>query len=153
MVSFFLLLPLCQMCHCLGPLSLFGSKYLFRQLHFPSSHGAGRINRGEYARQFGRWGEHLIKQFGRGHHIRKKLDIQLLRIKGRQGRYKLTLMKSASSDPQSKLKTEYRKGRKYNNIKRIRHPKSDSYRLYLPSIFSIFSIFGDNIRYRLSSVS
>ena len=132
-----LLLPLCQICHCLGPLSLFGSKYLFRQLHFPSSDEAGRINRGEYARQFGRWGEHLIEQLGRGHHVGQRA-VRHLR-KGRQGGNKSV----ATSDPESKLKTEYRKGRKYNNVKRKHYPKSESYRLYLPRIFNIFFIFGD----------
>ena len=101
MVILFLLLPLCQMCHCLGPLSLFGSKYLFRQLHFPSSHQAGRINRGEYARQFGRWGEHLIEQLGRGHRVRKKIDMQLFK---RKGKNKLDSLTFLSSDPESKLK-------------------------------------------------
>jgi hypothetical protein len=128
------------MCHCLGPLSLFGSKYLFRQLHFPSSHEAGRINRGEYARQFGRWGEHLIQQLGRGHHVMKKVDMQLFK-KQRKNKFDFKIL--STSDPESKLKTEYRRARKYNNIKRIIHPKSDSYRLYLARIFKIFSIFGD----------
>ena len=137
MLILFLLLPLC---HCLGPLSLFGSKYLFRQLHFPSSHEAGRINRGEYARQFGRWGEHFIKQLGRGHRGRQEAGLYLYR---RKGRNKLNSLKSTTSDPQSKLKTEYRRGRKYYNVKTKHHPKSDNYRLYLPRIFNIFSIFGD----------
>ena len=136
MLILFLLLPLCQKCHCLGPLSLFGSKYLIRQLHFPSSHEAGRINREEYARQFGRWGEHLIQQLGRGHRVGQRA-VRHLR-KGRQGGHKSV----ATSDQESKLKTEYRKGKKYKNIKRKHHPNSDSYRLYLPRIFNIFSIFG-----------
>jgi hypothetical protein len=135
-----LLLPLCKMCHCLGPLSLFGSKYLFRQLHFPSSHEAGRINRGEYARQFGRWGDHLIQQLGRGHRVRKKVDLQLF---GKKGRYKLDSLKLANSDPQSKSKTEYRRARKYDNVKGKHNPLSDSYRLLVQRIFNIFSIFGD----------
>ena len=114
MLILFLLLPLC---HCLGPLSLFGSKYLFRQLHFPSSHEAGRINRGEYARQFGIWGDNLIKQLWRGHRVRKKADyVQLYGRTGRQRKNKLDSIKSAASNPQSKLRTEYRKGRKYNML-------------------------------------
>ena len=76
MLILFLLLPLC---HCLGPLSLFGSKYLFRQLHFHSSHGAGRINRGEYARQFDRRGEHLIEQLERGHRVGQEVALYLYR--------------------------------------------------------------------------
>jgi hypothetical protein len=62
-----------------------------------------------------------------------------MQLYGREGGNKLI----AYSGPQSKLKTTYRRGRKYNIVKRNNHPKSDSYRLYLPRIFNLFFIFSD----------
>ena len=71
-VVLLLLLPTAS--NCLGPLSLFGSSYLYRQFRYPGSYLAGRANRRDYARQYGRWGENLIAQLGRGHipHNRKR---------------------------------------------------------------------------------
>ena len=125
---FFLFLPL-PLLHCLGPLSLFGSKYLFRQFSYPSSHLAGRVNRVEYARQFGSWGEQLIEQLGRGHHLGR-------RAHGSSERY---WIKPAVSEHKSKLKTKYRRGRKLKNKTRTisRKSGSDGYRLRWPRIFNI----------------
>ena len=63
------------------------------------------MNRGEYARQFGRWGEHLIEQLERGHRVGQEVAIYLYRREGRLGKNKVDSIKSATSDPQLKLKT------------------------------------------------
>ena len=130
---FFLFLPL-PLLHCLGPLSLFGSKYLFRQFSYPSSHLAGRVNRVEYARQFGSWGEQLIKQLGRGHHLGRRAH----------GSSEIYLIKPACSEQRSKLKTEYRKRRKFKKIKRTSARESDVYKLLWPRIFNIFTMLGSS---------
>ena len=123
--QFFLFLPL-PLLHCLGPLSLFGSKYLFRQFSYPTSHLAGRVNRVEYARQFGSWGEQLIKQLGRGHHLGRRA----------QG-------KRRSKEQQSRLKNQYMRGRKHMNIRRTGWRNSDGYSSRWPRIFNRFYTFGD----------
>jgi len=79
-VVLLLLLPTAS--YCLGPLSLFGSPYLYRQYSYPANHRAGRANRGQYARLYGRWGQDLIFQLGRGHHVShhgRDKNVRLLR--------------------------------------------------------------------------
>ena len=76
-----LLCLLLSYCNCLGPLSLFGSKYLFSSISYPSSYRAGRANRAEYARMYGRWGETLIRIIGEGH---TRTDVPIEHIASRK---------------------------------------------------------------------
>merc|ERR1712037_845366 len=57
-----------QLTSASAPLSLFGSSYLFTEYKYPVDPGAGHRNRAEYARQYGPFGEELIREFGLGHH-------------------------------------------------------------------------------------
>merc|ERR1711863_198223 len=68
MLPWGLVLLCLQLTSASAPLSLFGSSYLFTEYKYPVDPGAGHRNRAEYARQYGPFGEELIREFGLGHH-------------------------------------------------------------------------------------
>merc|ERR1739842_141974 len=68
MLPWGLVLLCLQLTSASAPLSLFGSSYLFTEYKYPVDPGAGHRNRAEYARQYGLFGEELIREFGLGHH-------------------------------------------------------------------------------------
>ena len=90
------------------------------------------MNRGEYARQFGRWGEHLIDQLGKGHQ-----DGQTI---GKDGH--LTRLKQKNRGLTEAMKTEYRKRRKskYKFNSQRQWPASDSFKTHLLRIFRLLNL-------------
>merc|ERR1711936_908677 len=68
MLPWGLVLLCLRLTSAVAPLSLFGSSYLFSEHKYPVDPGAGHRNRAEYARQYGPFGEELIREFGLGHH-------------------------------------------------------------------------------------
>merc|ERR1712203_9686 len=74
MLPWGLVLLCLQLTSASAPLSLFGSSYLFSEYKYPVDPGAGQRNRAEYARQYGPFGEELIREFGLGHHPGHSLE-------------------------------------------------------------------------------
>merc|ERR1712210_241465 len=64
MLPWGLVLLCLQLTSASAPLSLFGSSYLFTEYKYPVDPGAGQRNRAEYARQYGPFGEELIRSLG-----------------------------------------------------------------------------------------